>query len=96
MNRRLVESRFTGKLNLEPDEGSRHKIYWVKDGDKKITRTQIPRGREYKELGNEILRRIADQLYLKLSELKDAVNCPISEEQFYEIVRQRHRERYQR
>ena len=96
MNRRLVESQFIRKLSLEPAEGTKHKFFWVKDGDIKITSTQISRGKEYKELGNEILSRIARQLYLTLSELKEAVNCPMSEERFYEIVRQRHREKYRR
>ena len=96
MDRKFVDSQFTGKLELESDEGGKHKLFWVKEGDTKITRTQIPRGKEYKELGEEILSRIAHQLYLTLSELKDALNCPMPEEKFHEIVSQRHRERYRR
>jgi hypothetical protein len=96
MKRKFVESQFTGKLDLESEEGSNHKIFWVKEGNTKITRTQISRGKEYKELGDIILSLIARQLYLTLSQLKDALNCPMPKEKFYEIVSQKHREKYPR
>lgn len=96
MNRRFVESQFEGKLDLEVEEGTKHKLYYVCDGEKKITRTQISRGRAYRELGDGILALIAEQLFLNLTEFKDAINCPMTKEHFQKIVIKRWSDKYQR
>jgi hypothetical protein len=92
MERRKIEGKFKNKLKLIPEEGERHRLYYVFDGEQEITRTQI--SRTHKTISETILKEIAGQLFLNLGELKDAINCPMTKEQFYSTVIERWREKY--
>ena len=92
METKTVEAQFVNKLALVKEEGRKHSLYYVYDGEQSITRTQISRG--HKEISEDIFRKIAEQLFLKMSELRAAINCPMSKKDFYKIVIERWKEKY--
>lgn len=95
MERRDLESSFRRKLGLSFDEGGNHRLYYVSNGEQDITRTQVPRGNKYRTIDNKLLGEIAKQLYLKLSELKAAVDCLMTKEDFHVNVIERWTEKYE-
>jgi len=92
MERRKIEDQFKKKLKLIKEKGRKHWLYYVSYGGQYITRTKI--SRTHKTISEPILGRIADQLFLSVGELKDAINCPMTEEEFYSAITKRFKEKY--
>jgi len=92
MERKKIEDQFKKKLNLIKENGKRHWLYYVSDGNQYIARTQI--SRTHKTISEAILNMIANQLFLNITELKDAINCPMTKEKFYSTIIKRWKEKY--
>lgn len=84
MDRIKVEKAFRHKLHLVSEEGTKHRHYFLIHNNQEIAKTHI--SRTHPDISPDILRDMAEQLYLKLSELKGAINCPVSKEEFEEKV----------
>ncbi|MDO9209966.1 MAG: hypothetical protein Q7V48_04350 [Deltaproteobacteria bacterium] len=92
MERRKIEDQFKKKLKLIREKGKKHWLYYVFDGRQYIARTQI--SRTHQTISENILGEIADQLFLNISELKDAINCPMTKEEFYSTIIRRVGEKF--
>ncbi|MCX6030157.1 MAG: hypothetical protein NT169_12790 [Chloroflexi bacterium] len=83
---RDVDRALTSKLGFEKIE-THHHVYRLWLDDKLTARTYISHGE--RELSPYHVGEMAKQMRLHQSEFVDAVNCPLSREEYYRLLRQR-------
>lgn len=59
-------------------------LYLVEDGKKQGIHTKISHGK--KEYDDHLLSKVAKQLELNKSELMDFIDCPMTKEEYLEII----------
>ncbi|BAD84560.1 hypothetical protein TK0371 [Thermococcus kodakarensis KOD1] len=79
------------KKGFQKKEGGRHTKYILYvEGKKTRVITVFSRGRDKKELGNDLLRRIKKQLHLEEDDMfQDFVECPLTYEDYLSVLRQK-------
>lgn len=83
---RDVDRALVGKLGFEKHD-THHHVYRLRLDGQLVVRTFISHGE--RELGPFLADKMAKQMRLRISELDDAVNCPLSQEAYYQLLRQR-------
>jgi len=79
----------TSKLKFAQDE-RRHEWYKLLDRDGKfIVATKLSRRASGKDIPKDIFSKIAKQMCLTKSELSEAVRCPLSREDYYNILKEK-------
>ena len=83
---RDVDRALIGKLGLEKTE-THHHVYrlWL-DGEL-VIRTYVSHGQ--RDLSAYNISQMAKQMRLRPDEFMDAVNCPLSRDDYHRIVRER-------
>jgi hypothetical protein len=65
-----------------------HEMYWLYIGDRKTSiRTRISHSES--EYGDRLLNQMAKQVGLDRTEFDDLIQCPLSKEQYIELLRSR-------
>lgn len=78
------------KKGFREKEGKRHTKYILYANGKK-TRIMVvfSRGKNKKELGNDLIKRIQDELHLNDNDkFQDFIECPLTYEDYLEILRE--------
>ena len=83
---RNVDRALVGKLGFEKQE-THHHVYWLWLDGVLVARTYISHGG--RELSRYHTSQMAKQMHLHTSEFLDAVNCPLSREDYDQILRAR-------
>ena len=83
---RNVNRALVGKLGFEKTE-THHHVYRLWLNDVLVARTYVSHGG--RELSQYHMSQMAKQMHLCVSEFVDAVNCPLSREDYYQILRMR-------
>jgi hypothetical protein len=83
---RHVDRALVKKLGFEKSETHRH-VYRLWLGGKLVARTYISHGG--RELSSYHVSQMAKQVQLRTGEFVDAVNCPLSQQDYYHILRER-------
>jgi predicted deacetylase len=83
---RSVDRALVGKLGFEKTE-THHHVYRLWLDGVLVARTYISHGG--RELSQYHVNQMAKQMRLRASEFVDAVNCPLSREDYYRILRAR-------
>lgn len=60
--------------------------YVTKDGKKSIVRTKTSHGNSGKDIDDGLIRRMATQCKLTNGQFKDLINCPLSRDEYEEIL----------
>lgn len=83
--KRDVESALKRK-GFRQDEGDHHWFfYWTGDGKKTTVRTKTSHG-STKDLGDGLLKEMARQLRISKPQFLDLVDCPMSREQYHQLL----------
>ena len=61
----------------------------VREGIKEAVYTKVSRGTGYRDLGPQLVSRIRRQLKLEGNELSQLVECPLSEEGYIQLLKDR-------
>jgi hypothetical protein len=83
---RHVDRALVKKLGFEKSEAHHH-VYRLWLGGKLVARTYISHGG--RELSSYHVSQMAKQVQLRTGEFVDAVNCPLSQQDYYHILRER-------
>jgi hypothetical protein len=83
---RSVDRALVGKLGFDKEE-SHHHVYRLWLDGVLVARTYISHGG--RELSRYHVSQMARQMHLRTSEFLDAVNCPLSREEYERILRER-------
>jgi hypothetical protein len=83
---RDVDRVLVGKFGFEKHD-THHHVYRLWLDGQLVARTFISHGE--RELGAFLADKMARQMQLRISEFDDAINCPLSQEAYYQILRQR-------
>ncbi len=83
---RDADRALTGKLGFEKVE-THHHVYRLWLDGKLAVRTYISHGE--RELSSFHVSQMAKQMRLQASEFVDAVDCPLSREEYYRLLRER-------
>lgn len=83
---RDVDRALVGKLGFEKHD-THHHVYRLWLDGQLVARTFMSHGE--RELSQFLADKMAKQMRLRLSEFTDAVNCPLSQEAYYQLLRQR-------
>jgi len=83
---RDADRALVGKLGFEKTE-THHHVYRLWMGGKLVARTYISHGE--RELSHFHVGEMAKQVRLKPDEFVDAVNCPLSQEEYYRLLCER-------
>ncbi len=83
---RKVEKALTAKLDFQRRD-SHHRIYRLYLDGRLVARTFISHGQ--RELTDYHIAQMAKQMRLSRREFLDAVECPLDQEVYYTLVRQR-------
>jgi hypothetical protein len=83
---RSVDRALVGKLGFEKTE-THHHVYRLWLDGVLVARTYISHGG--RELSQYHVSQMAKQMHLRASEFVDAVNCPLSREDYNQILRAR-------
>lgn len=86
---RDVDRALVQKLGFERTE-SHHQVYHLRFDGQLIARTFISHGE--RELSDYHVARMAKQTHLHKDEFLDAVNCPLSKEEYYRLAQTRQHE----
>lgn len=86
MKARDVERSLVDKLGFEKTE-SHHHIYRLWLDGQMVARTFISHGE--RELSRFHIGSMAKQMRLSQAQFADAVNCPLSQETYYRLLRER-------
>jgi hypothetical protein len=88
-DKRKIESALLAK-GFRNDETHHHYfIYWTTDGRQTTIKTRTSHTPKMKSIGEPLLGQMAKQCELKKSDFIDLVDCPLSQEQYEAILRQR-------
>ncbi len=89
--KRQIQSALEQKGFLPKEAKSGHTYYYFYHNEKKCpVSTRLSRGTSTKTYGNKLLGKMKRQLYLDTTkQLIDLVNCPISKEDYTEILIQK-------
>ncbi len=82
---RDVDRALMGKLGFEKHD-THHHVYRLWLDGQLVARTFMSHGE--RELSQFLADKMAKQMRLRLSEFTDAVNCPLSQEAYYQLLRQ--------
>jgi len=80
------------KKGFQKKEGGRHTKYILYvNGKKTRVITVFSRGRNKKELGDDLIKRIMKQLHFNNEEdkFRDFVECPLTYEDYLELLREK-------
>jgi hypothetical protein len=83
---RNVDRALTGKLAFEKQE-THHHVYRLWLDGVLVARTYISHGE--RELSRYHVSQMAKQMHLRTAEFLDAVRCPISREEYVQLLRER-------
>lgn len=83
---RDVDRALVGKLGFEKHD-THHHVYRLRLDGQLVARTFMSHGE--RELSEFLADKMAKQMRLRISEFSDAVNCPLTQEAYYQLVRQR-------
>ncbi len=83
---RDVDRALVGKLGFEKHD-THHHVYRLRLDGQLVARTFISHGE--RELGPFLTDKMAKQMRLRPSEFADAINCPLSQDAYYQLLRQR-------
>lgn len=83
---RHVDRALVKKLGFEKSE-THHHVYRLWLGGKLVARTYISHGG--RELSSYHVSQMAKQVQLRTDEFVDAVDCPLSQEDYYRILHER-------
>jgi len=83
---RRVDRALVQKLGYERIE-THHRVYRLWLDDRLVARTYISHGE--RELSRYHVSQMAKQMQLSTSEFVDAVNCPLTQQDYYQILRER-------
>lgn len=76
------------KLKLEQtDANSRDEVYWYYVNGKKILRVTMPNKHSTSSLSRGFITQIRMSLKLNTRQFEDLVDCPLSPEQYEELIR---------
>ncbi|HEY63607.1 MAG TPA: hypothetical protein G4O02_03450 [Caldilineae bacterium] len=82
---RQVDHALVNKLGFEKTE-THHHVYRLWIGGKLVVRTYISHGG--RELSRYHVSQMAKQMRLRTAEFIDAVQCPLTREDYYRILRE--------
>jgi len=78
----------TGKLGFTKTERKQHEWYELLDNSgRSIVTTLLSRQARGRNIYQPLLGKIAKQLHLNNAQLKSAVECPLTREEYYAILR---------
>lgn len=83
---RQVDRALTGKLGFERHE-THHRVYRMYLDGQLVARTFISHGE--RELGDFHISQMARQMRLRKQEFLDAVHCPLEQEEYHALLRER-------
>jgi hypothetical protein len=83
---RDVDRALIGKFGFDKIE-THHHVYRLWLGGKLAARTYISHGE--RELSRYHVGQMAKQMQLRLSEFEDAVNCPLTRQDYYNLLYER-------
>ncbi len=83
---RQVDRALTGKLGFERHE-THHRAYRLYLDDRLVARTFISHGE--RELSDFHVGQMARQMRLRKQEFLDAMHCPLEQEEYYALLRER-------
>lgn len=76
------------KLKLEKtDANSRDEVYWYSVNGKKITRITMPNRHKGGSISTGFITQIRKALRLDTRQFEDLVDCPLTAEEFEELMR---------
>jgi hypothetical protein len=82
----MVRQRLTGKLSAYEDEGGRHRRYTFRDADGTVL-GQTVMSRSHRTIGDNLIGIMARELGVRATDFRGALNCPVSREAFYLLMR---------
>lgn len=83
---RDVDRALVGKLGFDRHD-THHRVYRLWLDGQLVARTFVSHGE--REIGPFLADKMAKQMQLQISEFGDAIDCPLSQESYYQILRQR-------
>jgi len=81
-----IERALLNKLGFEPRTGH-HRIFRLYLDGKLVARTYISHGQ--REAGRYHIGQMARQMWLNRREFIDAIECPLTQDEYYGLLRQR-------
>jgi predicted RNA binding protein YcfA (HicA-like mRNA interferase family) len=83
-----LRSAFENKLGFSKPTTKKHEKYQLQDRDGNfVIHTIISKGASGKDIPIGLFNKIAKQVQLNTNQLEDAANCPLSREDYYNILR---------
>ena len=61
-------------------------IYHTKSGRKTSVRTKTSHGRGSRDIGDPLIKNMAEQCKLNMQKFKDLVECPLSREEYEDML----------
>jgi hypothetical protein len=77
----------TNKLKMTLDDRD-HQVFLLVVDDRVVARTKLSRGSEkYKTLGDDLVRKMAQQLHVSMPVFRELESCTKSREDYLQILR---------
>lgn len=88
-NKSKLEKSLLSK-GFQKTEGDHHYfIYYTQDGKKTAIKTKTSHTKKMKEIPDNILSQMAKQCHLKKSEFLNLIDCPLSRDEYEQILQQK-------
>jgi hypothetical protein len=87
--RDTTEQQLVQKVQMTPRnrKGDDHRFYDLVINGQRVARTKVSRGSGYKTLGDDLVSKMARQLYVPTPFFRELINCTKSRDEYLGILR---------
>jgi len=89
--KRDVESALLNKGFRQSNNDHRYSIFFTADGRKTSVKTKTSHTPKARDIGDDLLRMMAQQCQLPRSKFLELIDCPLSQDEYERLLQQAHR-----